>query len=236
MRVMCSRDELRNRPPALPPVQQTFAPTRALFPIDPISGGTWIAVNNAGLVMVLLNRNPTDTRGIVFQGKLSRGGIIPSLLHAESLSQALAYVEQIDNAPFPPFRLVLSDARSLIDVKGGGGGSLSIQQNPFASPQMFTSSGLGDGLVEQPRRDLFTEMFSDDSKSWHSTQEAFHGHQWDDRPELSVAMEREDAMTVSVTTINVSAETVTLIYHPAPPRVESKKHVVKLQITRAARL
>ena len=53
LRVVCNRDELTTRTPALPPTLWTAGPRRVLMPIDPHSGGTWIAANDAGLVFVL---------------------------------------------------------------------------------------------------------------------------------------------------------------------------------------
>src|SRR5206468_9651830 len=57
IRVASNRDELRSRAPGLAPEVRGFGSRRAMMPIDPVSGGTWIAVNDAGLAMTLLNAN-----------------------------------------------------------------------------------------------------------------------------------------------------------------------------------
>ena len=57
IRLACNRDELRTRPAALPPIIRTFGNRKAIMPVDPISNGTWIAVNDAGIAATLLNVN-----------------------------------------------------------------------------------------------------------------------------------------------------------------------------------
>jgi len=55
-RVMCNRDERRTRAVAQPPRTWPTEVSWATYPQDPVSGGTWIGVNDDGLVVALLNR------------------------------------------------------------------------------------------------------------------------------------------------------------------------------------
>src|SRR5262249_13957501 len=57
LRLACNRDELRSRPAALPPLVRNCDERQAIMPIDPVSDGTWIAVNDAGIAATLLNVN-----------------------------------------------------------------------------------------------------------------------------------------------------------------------------------
>ena len=57
-RLAFNRDEQRTRPAALPPQVRQFGGRTALMPVDPVSDGTWLAVNDAGLVLALHNVNP----------------------------------------------------------------------------------------------------------------------------------------------------------------------------------
>ena len=86
----------------------------------------------------------------------------------------------------------------------------------LTSPQLFTSSGLGDQAVEGPRRQLFGEFF-DRPGDRLAQQEAFHRHRWPDRPHLSVCMDRQDARTVSHTVVFLSPDRITLAYHSDAP-------------------
>jgi hypothetical protein len=218
LRLVCNRDELRTRPASLPPVLREFGRRRAILPIDPPSGGTWIAVNCAGLALTLLNVNPISGRGSR-EGKRSRGLIIPALLDCGSVREVADRVEggAIRAAEFPPFRLVGIDTDRALEVTSAGA-SLQMARGSIADvPFFFTSSGLGDHLVDQPRRELFEHYFRGREPSI-LVQDEFHEHQWPDRPHLSVCMSRNDARTVSRTTIEIDPESVSLaVYTPAAP-------------------
>lgn len=214
LRVVFSRDEQRTRPDALPPeVVDLGDGRRALMPIDPSSGGTWIAVNDAGLLLALLNANPT---GGVQGAKLtrSRGKVIPALLDAKDVDAAAERMRAMDLTDVGRFRLV-AISRGVLRAMIWDGEALSIgDQQPIDKPVMFTSSGLGDAMVEGPRRRLFEEMTL--GKSWDaSKQDGYHRHRWRERPELSVWMDRADAVTVSWTTIEVDSCRIRMCYSPA---------------------
>ena len=79
-RLACNRDERRDRLPALPPTSHACGNRTATFPVDPAGGGTWIGVNDAGLVATLLNQTRFgDARPITAQ---SRGLIVPLVMAA----------------------------------------------------------------------------------------------------------------------------------------------------------
>ena len=93
VRIVCNRDESRLRPTALPPESRTFGNRRALMPIDPASGGTWIAASDAPLVLVLMNVYVAQADDAVYEilpqrpAPVSRGTIIPHALPAGSLAR-----------------------------------------------------------------------------------------------------------------------------------------------------
>jgi len=210
-RVACNRDELRSRPPALPPVTRRFGSHDVTFPVDPISDGTWIAASDAGLAMALLNANPSRC-GVSQSPRLSRGLIIPSLLWRDDTRAILRRALRINPSDFLAFRLLIIDSNSWSELYGNGH-SLSVSSHPFdGAPIMFTSSGLGDDRVEGPRRLLFDRMIRTADISARS-QDDFHHHSWPDRPHLSVRMRRADARTVSYTTIEMIDKTPALNYH-----------------------
>jgi hypothetical protein len=221
VRLACNRDELRTRPAALPPVIRFVGARRVIMPIDPISGGTWIAVNDAGIAAALLNVNPgRGESGAPQAPTLSRGALIPRIMGCWSLVEAERMLAATDPRRYPPFRLVLIDDRELAHFYSGGA-ALRHEHEPLAEhPHLFTSSGLGDALVEPPRRELFERVFTPDG-DWESQQDAFHRHSWADRRHLSVCMERDEARTVSHTVVEIEPERVVLTYVPdAPDRAQ----------------
>jgi len=213
-RMACSRDEQHSRAPALPPQDVRLNGVDALMPTDPVSNGTWVAVNAFGLALTLLNYNlPNPPTGRI----LSRGTIIPRLITAQSVGEVLAMAADIEADRMMPFRLVAFDGEAMMLWRS----TAPIQDaEPIpwrGGPVMFTSSGLGDHRVEGPRRTLFTGWFGEDPSAYADQQLAFHRHQWPGREHLSVCMHRDDARTVSYTTIDVTPDRIAMTYHPERP-------------------
>lgn len=210
---MFNRDELRTRPLAGPPALRRVGSRLAAYPVDPQSGGTWIAANDAGVVLALLNR--TDTPGPPRGAARSRGAIIPTLLHLERAEDIVRRCRWLTPSTFAPFYLaVLSPSRwSLVTSDGQG---ISVKHLNQAQPLLWTTSSLGDQLVDRPRRELFERMLSAATEDRSGLQRAFHEHRWARHPELSVYMSRADARTVSRTTIEVSQRRFRMRYQPLP--------------------
>mgnify|MGYP005845548371 CR=1 FL=1 len=96
-----------------------------------------------------------------------------------------------------------------VAVWSGGGGD-GGRWSDGAVPGVWVSSGLGDDRVA-PRVDLFEEGIAGDGFG-AAAQDRFHRHRWADRPEISVLMERADARTVSITTVEVAGDRVRMAY------------------------
>ena len=212
VRLACNRDELLTRPVALPPVRRCAGECEAILPIDPISGGTWIAVTSAGLAFSLLNVNRTAVPGPVRQQ--SRGLIIPQLLAVNDLPQAILRFAQIDVSRFASFRLLVISETKIAEFVWEGAGEPRIRCESLQTAIFFTSSGLGDALVEQPRRAVFERYLVQQSPT-RKLQDALHQHRWPARPEISIRMDRPDARTVSYTTLEIGPERVALSHFPS---------------------
>ena len=225
-RMACSRDELHGRAPAQPPQTRTIDNQRVLMPIDPASNGTWVGVNQSGLALTLLNYNPTDPP---IGRDRSRGTVIPLLLNARTVGDVVALASEVERERMMPFRLVACDGETLLLWRS----TESIEQaeaGPWSrSPVMFTSSGLGDHMVEGPRRELFDTWFAVDATTYTDRQLAYHQHRWLGREHLSVAMHRDDARTVSYTTVTVDADRIAMIYHPDRPDRDAQDVTATLQ-------
>jgi hypothetical protein len=238
VRLACNRDEQRSRPGAVPPRLASAGRHLALFPVDPVGGGTWIGVNDAGLAVTLLNRTGSDGSGsrllaplgshgstfpqplalarepavAVPQRIASRGTIVPQLLACGSLDEALEAAEAIDARRFAPFCVVAVQGHRIGAVESDGRSPLP--RGGLDQPMLFTSSALGDEEVEAPRRWLFDQTMAGWAGNWLEGQARYHRHRWPDRPEISVWMERPDARTVSHTVIDVMRAGIRLRYEP----------------------
>lgn len=222
VRLAANRDEQRSRPAALPPQVRAFGARRAILPLDRAhgesesearrGGGTWIAASDAGLAMTVLNVTRQRSRTAAPR---SRGAIIPALLDAGDLAEAEQRALGLEASDFAPFRLVVADRRECVEILGDGVRLDLVRRAGLSVPLLFTSSGLGDGLVEGPRSDLFLRLLA--GGDWPSAQDVFHRHAWPDRTHLSVCMRRPDARTVSHSVVALTAQAVSFTYHAGPP-------------------
>jgi hypothetical protein len=209
-RLVFNRDEKRTRAVALPPRVIELGAGRALMPIDPASGGSWIGVNDRGLGACVLN----STQGLQHDGtRTSRGQLVPLLLSCDSLPAAQSLLRQLDADRFPAFRIVAFTARQCV-VASSDGRSIAVDESkPWPVRFMMASSGLGDHLVQQPRRELWQRTLArsaDDLAAqslFHRTHEPEHGA-------LSPLMARVDARTLSRVTLDLTLNFAHLTYEP----------------------
>jgi uncharacterized protein with NRDE domain len=230
-RLAFNRDESRRRPAGLAPERMCAGPRAVVRPIDPQAGGTWIGVNDAGLAAALLNVHAGPRgAGPAAGPSASRGEIVPLLLARDNLQAARQTALDLDARRYPPFRVFLCQAGRCVDVISDGASIRAGAALPLDAPLMRTSSGLGDGHVEKPRRDLFERLLER-----HDPIEAqilYHRHAWPARPHLSVCMRRAEAATVSHSLVEVDprARLALFVYHPAPPDEEAFRHVSLMEL------
>lgn len=212
VRLVCNRDEQRTRSAALPPQIHRLEDVRAVWPADPASGGTWIGANDAGLAAVLLNRSTPGKPPRAPQQ--SRGTIIPPLLALRNLDDVAERARMLPPGVFEPFTLLVLFDEQLLVVSATAGAH-RMRRRTVDVPLLFTSSSIGDRLVDGPRRRLFRRLVTAAASPLRG-QAVFHRHFWPDRRDLSVWMRRPDAATVSRTVVNLGRGSVTMIYLPLP--------------------
>jgi hypothetical protein len=220
-RVVCNRDESRIRPPASNPRWRAAGAGKALWPMDMEAGGTWIAISEAGMTLCVLNVNP-DPPAVVERpaNARSRGLLIPELIGEGSVAAALERLERMPLSQYTPFRLLgieTVDGEMRLGEARWDRGHFGVAW--FGNdPAAFSSSGLGDSRA-LPRVDLFEDLVVRPGAT-PSRQDEYHRHVWEDRPEVSVLMTREDARTVSITTVEMLAgRGPQMLYEPIPAAV-----------------
>lgn len=175
--------------------------------MDTEGGGTWIGATQSGLCLCLLNLNPDPPVDLRGRGQLkSRGLVIPELLGScPTVAEAIARLDEMGLRHYAPFRLLaVGPSPEGLRLAEARWDRTNLDVSWHAAPPLcLVSSGLGDALVV-PRLDLFEELVVDPGPT-PERQDEFHRHRWPTRPELSVMMSREDARTVSVTSLEVMA-------------------------------
>ena len=194
-----NRDEKPGRNEGAPAVRGVNR--RYLAPTDLASGGTWIAVNDAGVAFALLNRS--EPRVDDAAAGLSRGRIVPAVAECVDLADIGRGLHAIAPSVARGFVLLATDGASVLEGVGTGG-RVEISITALARPFMRASSGLGDHLVQPPRTALFDSLVATaEPRMLCEVQRDFHLHRWSDRRHLSVLMDRGEARTVSQTFVRV---------------------------------
>ena len=98
-----NRDEKRVRPKGLAPKQRIVAGHKVLYPSEP-GGGTWIALNDAGGSLALVNWHSVTARAK--RHAVSRGGVVGTVCSASN-----QHLMEVGRAKLPlrrinPFRLI----------------------------------------------------------------------------------------------------------------------------------
>ncbi len=214
-----NRDESKLRLPARPPEALLEQGVRVLAPIDGNAGGTWIAVNEFGLALCLVNaRASSPESGEPDSGGRtpSRGWLVLQLAPAATCRRVAEALRGIDLAPFWAFRLAVFGPGVEPELWRWTGARL--QQERVSMP--LVSSSLGDDQAFAVRSRLLSE-FSGAALAHAGIDaavlEAFHRSHAPARGPWSPCMHREDASTQSATHVKVSTARVEMRYAAGPP-------------------
>lgn len=211
MRLAVNRDERRSRSLAWAPRLAWREDVPVVWPIDSDSLGTWVAATGTGIVWALVNLNRGGTL-MPRAPRTSRGHVIPALVGASGLIDARRRCERLDLQQFAPFRLLAVTSDELAFCVWDGQ-RIETAQTLLRTPQILSSSSLGDHVVDLPRAELFDCLLARHVDQWRA-QDHLHQHAWPDRRHLSVLMSRPTARTVSRTVVLMSANTATMSYAP----------------------
>lgn len=223
--ILFNRDEQKTRSIALPPQAFHKGNTVALMPIDPDGQGTWVATNNHGLSLCLLNfyQGQTPTTA-----KLSRGQLIRQLAYCHNYSQVVEQLAAINWKHFPPFTLVIFDPQKMahreiihnVDLQNTivpviVWDGIKVTHDYQTSP--ITSSSFQFEQVQAARVAHFNHQTPLQVQPNLCQLLAYHMSHSPEQGAHSVCMHRDDAKTVSLTMINVESHQVTMDYQPGSP-------------------
>jgi hypothetical protein len=114
--VAANRDEMNGRR-GRPPGRWWDDRPEVVAGYDEVAGGSWLGLNDTGVVAAILNR--VGTLGPL-AGKRSRGELVLEALdHADAADAAAALVE-LDAGAYRPFNMVVADNRDAVWLRGDG--------------------------------------------------------------------------------------------------------------------
>ena len=122
--VAANRDEAYARPSLPPELLRSDAP-RAFGGRDVTAGGTWLGLNEDGLVAGLLNRQVRHPRDVTCR---SRGLLCLDLLACRRAEEAAARVAREQEGRYNPFNLLLADASGAFVVSQAAGEAPRVER------------------------------------------------------------------------------------------------------------
>jgi len=213
--LLFNRDELRTRKPASSPRIDSRNGVAFIAPLDGDHGGSWIAVNQIGLTLCLLNRFD-DSFGGIIRDYTSRGLLLHELIDCSELNMVSKRMSDAKCSRFRPFTLVSlfpSQPAMLLEWTG----HRLRTQNRAESLMPITSSSLLEPNVVLQRKEQFQEKVFERSSVDDELLFEFHRSHLPERGPASVCMHRANARTVSMSLVTVTRQVIEFVYHPNSP-------------------
>ena len=204
-----NRDEKFTRSTALPPAIVDLADRRAIFPHEP-EGGTWIAANDAGVCLALVNWHRIERQPV--RSIASRGQVVQALAAKSSDEEIAAGLAALPLRRLRPFRLItIIPSEQRVTEWRWDGDRLFAHKHAWERRHWF-SSGLDEPKAELERGRVCESAQRQRSIGSLSWLRRLHRSHSPERGPFSICMHRSDAATVSYTEVAVSERLATMRY------------------------
>lgn len=208
--LFCNRDEKHTRRLASKPQLLTRGGMGFLAPIDGDFGGSWIAVNELGLSLALLNRGPGSP------AQISRGLLVMNLIAAPTLSDVTERFKASELSDFAPFTLLglAPGLPAALFTWNGREADVVVDADPCMP---LVSSSVDPAGCESWRRAALDRIRAKSPELRPGALLAFHRSHSPVPGAHSVCMHREDAQTVSFTWVTVDGAEANMYYAAGSP-------------------
>lgn len=206
--VAMNRDEQFARACGLPP--EVFG--NAIYPHEP-NGGTWIAVNTAGLTLAVLNKNQDGPLPAKIR---SRGELIAALITSESLAEVHRRLLEFGFKGIWPFRLIAVsfEERELCEWAYG---TQLVKAHYDWERRHWYSSGMSDREAANTRSIAGEQASHDEDVGTMEWLRRLHKSHFPKPGAFSICVHREDAATVSYSEIVFEHGQATMRYAAGSP-------------------
>lgn len=206
--ITSNRDEKSIRGQALPPAAYTINDSELVFPKDRDAGGTWIALRNNGVAVVLLNGGFIKHEPAPPYAR-SRGLVLLDVITGERPASTF---QHLNLHRVEPFTLVIADNGALYECRWDGSRKHSKTLNE-QEPHIWSSVTLYDEAVIQKRRRWFMQWLQHHEQPTQDDILHFHQFAGDGDTANDLRMNRNEYMlTVSVTSIAMTKDTGIMKY------------------------
>ena len=177
--------------------------TRAIYPSDGV-GGTWIAANEYGITLALLNWNNIVRRHVESGRARSRGRIIPALGSSSALAELRVAVGELDLGGIMPFRLVgVFPSEQSIGEWCWDSLQLTSQLQSWHCRHWFSSS-LSDIQAERLRGAACRNAEHQSDAGSAPWLRRLHASHWGAPGPFSLCVHRDDVKSLSYTEVMVA--------------------------------
>lgn len=212
--LLSNRDEKLTRGRALAPAIRECGGVRYIAPVDADFGGTWLAVNEFGISVCLLNGN-TGTQDSGPSPRRSRGLLLRDLPWASTGAGCLLSLKQLDLGPYAPFILLILEPDRPAILAEWNRQRLTV--DPAAAQMPLTSSSFDPSGVRRFRLNEFARRAGPAARVDPALLYDFHASHGASPDAYSPCMHREDAETVSFSWVVVTRKEVRFLYSPSAP-------------------
>lgn len=209
-----NRDEKLTRTIGLPPTRKNVNGREVLCPSEP-NGGTWIALNDSGASLALINWYSVTKR--VGRGAFSRGEVVKAVRAANSAEAASAGLNELPLKRINPFRLIGIFPVSGEVVEWRWDLKRLVRRKARWRTQQWISSGFDEPAAQRVRGGEFRRALQHTSAPGLRWLRKLHSSHAPHIGPFSTCMHRADAATVSYTEVKVSSQTATMRYHAGAP-------------------
>ena len=215
-----NRDELFSRPRALPPKVFVKGAMEMVYPREP-SGGTWIACNNQGNLLALLNWNGSLSHNLG-EKRRTRGLVIRELAGEPDLPATDSAFRRMNLHGVFPFRLIgVFRSEKIVNEWRWDGTVKQLLRLPWARKHWFSSS-LSDSLAEKERRRACEAVAGEPAAGSNDWIRRLHRSHVPGPGPFSVCVHRQDAATVSYTEVRCSRTQISMDYLDGNPCLKTR--------------
>ncbi len=233
--IICfNRDELKTRGRAISPQIISTSACDVIMPKDLDGGGTWLAVNQFGVFVGLLNlylKSETGSKKclgvnqeteIAGEDKIkrSRGLLVKELSSCSNLASFVAALNRQDLTVYPSFELAFISSADKCRFVWDAGSLARQPLEPFSS-----SSSYQPKAIVAVRKQKFQQLITKNKeKSKKKSKEKMkemlinlHSEHSTQKDETSICMHRDDACTVSMSLIEIDQSKIEYQYWDGSP-------------------
>jgi len=212
LRIYFNRDEKRTRLPARPPVIRKIQGVRVLAPVDGNAGGTWLAVNEYGLAVAILNYYEAEAMVPPGSGDFqSRGQLVLDLAASRDGHGLIDKLHHLNHHAYRPYILaVFTMDQSGVMARWNGLQFSEIDLKRQSLP--VTTSSFRTEDVLEARKKLFQDMLAGNRVVTDDLLLNYHRSRSEKGGAYAVTMSRPDACTVSFNKVTIGNASVSFLY------------------------